>query len=110
MWEQYWVIFLGVGNQPEFFILKVMRISFSTYEFSPYKQFSSTNYIRKSRDGCICSLDLILLHLITIKKDGVQTVKILCGSFKQFQDKNQILNLVAPISLWMQLPSAAINF
>jgi hypothetical protein len=33
MWEKYWVIFLGVGNQSEFFTLKLMVISFSTYEF-----------------------------------------------------------------------------
>jgi hypothetical protein len=41
MREKYWLIFLGVGNQSEFFILKLMGISLSIYEFSPYKQFSS---------------------------------------------------------------------
>jgi hypothetical protein len=35
MWEKYWVIFLGVGNQSELFTLILMGISFSIYEFSP---------------------------------------------------------------------------
>jgi hypothetical protein len=34
------VIFVGVGNQSEFVTLKLMGISFSIYEFSPYEQFS----------------------------------------------------------------------
>jgi hypothetical protein len=34
------VIFLGAGNQPEFFTLKLMGILFLIYEFSPYEQFS----------------------------------------------------------------------
>jgi hypothetical protein len=41
MWEKYWVTFLGVGNQSEFFTLKLREISFSIYEFSPYEQLSS---------------------------------------------------------------------
>jgi hypothetical protein len=41
MWEKYWVIFLVVGNQSEFFALKLMGISLSIYEFSIYEQFSS---------------------------------------------------------------------
>jgi hypothetical protein len=30
-----------------------MGILFSIYEFSPYEQFISTTYVRKSRDGCV---------------------------------------------------------
>jgi hypothetical protein len=36
------VVFLGVGNQSEFFTLKLMGISFSIHEFSSYEQFSFT--------------------------------------------------------------------
>jgi hypothetical protein len=53
MWEKYWVIFLGFGNQSEFFTLKLMGISFLIYEFSPYEHFLQLNYVSKSRDGCI---------------------------------------------------------
>jgi hypothetical protein len=39
MLGKYWVIVPVVGNQSEFFILKLMEISFSIYKFSPYEQF-----------------------------------------------------------------------
>jgi hypothetical protein len=52
MSEKYWVIFLGVGNQSEFFKLKLMGISFSIYEFSPYEQFSS-NELRSLIEGWV---------------------------------------------------------
>jgi hypothetical protein len=35
--EKYWVIFVGVWNQSEFFTLKLMGILFSIYDFSPYE-------------------------------------------------------------------------
>jgi hypothetical protein len=62
------VIFLGVGNKSEFFTLKLMGMSFSIYEFSPYKLFSS-NELRSSVEEWV----YVVLHSKKAKFNGTHT-------------------------------------